>query len=57
MLPGDGTAEWTGSFLEEAFVPHVKNPAKGYLATANTEQVGTTLDNDPTNNDQSFVGL
>ena len=48
-LPGDGSAEWTGAFLEEAFIPHVKNPAKGYLATANTEQVGTTLDNDPTN--------
>ena len=49
VLPGDGSAEWTGAFLEEAFIPHVKNPAKGYLATANTEQVGTTLDNDPTN--------
>lgn len=49
VLPGDGSAEWTGAFLEEAFVPHVKNPAKGWLATANTEQVGTTLDNDPTN--------
>lgn len=48
-LPGDGSAEWTGAFLEEAFIPHVKNPMKGYLATANTEQVGTTLDNDPTN--------
>lgn len=49
VLPGDGSAEWTGKFLEESFVPHVKNPMKGYLATANTEQVGTTLDNDPTN--------
>ncbi len=48
-LPGDGTAEWTGAMLEEAFVPHAKNPPKGWLATANTEQVGTTLDNDPTN--------
>ena len=48
-LPGDGSAEWTGAYLEDAFIPHVKNPAKGYLATANTDQVGTTLDNDPTN--------
>ena len=48
-LPGDGSAEWTGAFLEDAFIPHVKNPAKGFLATANTDQVGTTLDNDPTN--------
>ena len=36
-----------GAFLEDAFIPHVKNPPKGYLATANTEQVGSTLDNDP----------
>ena len=49
VLPGDGSAEWTGAFLEEAFVPHAKNPAKGYLATANTDQVGNTHDNDPTN--------
>lgn len=49
VLPGDGSAEWTGAFLDEAYVPHQKNPPKGWLATANTEQVGTTLDNDPTN--------
>ncbi len=47
--PGDGTAEWTGAFVEDAFIPHIKNPPKGYLATANTEQVDTTFDNDPTN--------
>jgi penicillin G amidase len=49
VLPGDGSAEWTGAFLDEAYVPHQKNPPKGWLATANTEQVGTTDDNDPTN--------
>lgn len=49
VQPGDGSAEWTGQYLEDAFIPHVKNPQKGYIATANTEQVGTTLDNDPTN--------
>jgi penicillin amidase len=49
VLPGDGSAEWTGAFLDEAYVPHQKNPPKGWLATANSEQVGTTLDNDPTN--------
>jgi penicillin amidase len=49
VLPGDVSSEWTGAYLEDAFIPHVKNPAKGYVATANTEQVGTTLDNDPTN--------
>ncbi len=46
VLPGDGTAEWTTP-LEEAFMPHVKNPAAGFLATANADQAGVTLDNDP----------
>ena len=39
VLPGDGSAEWTGAFLDEAYVPHQKNPPQGWLATANTEQV------------------
>jgi penicillin amidase len=47
--PGDGTAEWTGQFLDEAYVPHVKNPPEGYIGTANGDPVGTTLDNDPSN--------
>jgi penicillin amidase len=49
VLPGDGSAEWTGGDLEEAYVPHVKNPAQGFIATANADQVGVTLDNDPSN--------
>ena len=48
VLPGDGSAEWTG-VLDEAFVPHVKNPPKAYVGTANGDQVGLTLDNDPSN--------
>jgi len=48
VLPGDGSAEWTGN-LEEAYVPHVKNPSQGFVATANADQVGVTLDNDPSN--------
>jgi penicillin amidase len=48
VLPGDGTAEWTGD-LEEAYIPHVKNPSQGFIATANADQVGVTLDNDPSN--------
>ena len=46
---GDGSAEWTGQFLDEAYVPHVKNPTQGYVGTANGDQVGGTLDNDPSN--------
>ena len=45
--PGDGTAEWSGQFLDEAFVPHVKNPPQAYVGTANGDQVGDTLNNDP----------
>lgn len=46
--PGDGSAEWTG-FLADGLVPWVKNPAKGYIATANNDPIGDTLDNDPSN--------
>ena len=48
VLPGDGTAEWTG-FLADGLVPWVKNPEKGYVSTANNDPIGDTLDNDPTN--------
>lgn len=47
--PGDGTAEWTGQFLQEAYVPHIKNPPLAYVGTANGDQIGDTLDNDPSN--------
>lgn len=45
---GQGGAEWTG-FLQEAYVPQALNPSAGFIATANADQVGTTLDNDPGN--------
>ncbi len=48
LLPGDGTAEWTGFWADDA-VPWAKNPHQGFLATANGDQVGGTLDNDPGN--------
>ncbi len=48
VLPGDGTAEWTG-FLADDLVPWARNPAKGYIATANNDPIGDTLDNDPSN--------
>ena len=60
VLPGDGSSEWTGS-LEESFLPHVKNPPKAYVGTANGDQIGHTLDNDPSNDrlpngDPMFLG-
>ncbi len=46
VLPGDGTAEWTND-LDEAYVPHIKNPSQQFVASANADQVGVTLDNNP----------
>ncbi len=48
VLPGDGSAEWNG-FLGSDLVPWEKNPAVGFLATANNDNIGDTLDNDPSN--------
>lgn len=46
VLPGDGSAEWKG-YLSEANVPHAKNPASHYIATANAQQVPRVAPNDP----------
>lgn len=54
VLPGDGTAEWEG-FVPETKIPHALNPEKGYIVTANNDQVGTTLDND-TLDDEYYLG-
>jgi penicillin amidase len=48
VLPGDGTTEWTG-FLPDGLVPWQKDPAAGYMSTANNDPIGNTLDNDPSN--------
>lgn len=48
VLPGDGSCEWTG-FLEERYIPHDLNPAKGFIATANNDLIGTTADDNPFN--------
>jgi penicillin amidase len=48
ILPGDGTADWTG-YLPGRLVPWEKNPSAGFLSTANNDPIGNTLDNDPSN--------
>lgn len=48
VLPGDGSCEWEG-WMSDRYMPHALNPAKGYLATANADPVGTTFDGDPIN--------
>ncbi|MEZ4360482.1 MAG: penicillin acylase family protein [Kofleriaceae bacterium] len=48
ILPGDGSAEWQER-LSSRYVPHAINPRSGYLATANSDPVGATFDNNALN--------
>lgn len=48
VQPGDGSCKWEG-MLDEGFVPHAIDPAKGYLVTANADPVGETFDGNPLN--------
>ncbi|BAS27571.1 penicillin acylase family protein [Limnochorda pilosa] len=43
--------------LPEDGMPHVVNPASGFVVTANNDPVGTTLDNDPLNERQPSGGI
>ncbi len=54
VLPGTGGYEW-GEDLDPAFIPHDQNPARGYIATANQDNVGVTDDGNPCN-DAYFLG-
>ena len=47
-MPGDGSCEWMGDVPLEQ-LPQARDPAVGYIVTANNDAVGTTLDNDPLN--------
>lgn len=46
ILPGDGSAEWTG-YLDDRLLPQAEDPVSGYVASANNDPLGTTLDNNP----------
>ena len=50
VLPGDGTAEWTGE-MSPRYIPHVINPPPphDYIATANADPVGATFDGNALN--------
>ncbi len=52
-LPGTGEYEWIGRLADED-IPHAKNPASGWLATANQDSVGTNKDGNPFN-DEHFL--
>lgn len=55
VLPGDGTCEWAADFAPAADLPQDANPARGYIATANNDPVGTTDDGNPLN-DPLYIG-
>ncbi len=56
-MPGTGEAEWLTDaqghtlWLPEEKIPQAFNPPEGFLATANNDQIGNTLDNDPLNDE------
>ncbi len=54
VLPGTGDYEW-GDDLDPRFIPHDQNPARGYIATANQDNVGVTDDGNPCN-DGHYIG-
>lgn len=45
-LDGSGSCEWTG-FIADADLPQAKDPAAGFIATANNDITGALLDNNP----------
>jgi penicillin amidase len=46
-MPGfDGSCEWTGR-IPDAELPQARNPAAGFVATANTDILGLTADGNP----------
>lgn len=54
ILPGTGGYEWGGDLGDE-FIPHDMNPARGYIATANQDNVGVTRDGNVCN-DGHYIG-
>jgi penicillin amidase len=48
VLPGTGEYEWTGRLADDD-IPWDQNPERGWIATANQDGVGHTLDGNPFN--------
>lgn len=49
-----GDHEW-GADLEDRYIPHEVNPARGYIATSNQDNIGVTADGNPCN-DPYYLG-
>ena len=54
VLPGQGGHEWVGD-LDSRFIPHDRDPARGFVATANQDNVGVNDDGNPCN-DAHYIG-
>jgi penicillin amidase len=60
-MSGTGDAEWLADtqgntlWLPDDHIPQATNPPEGFLSTANNDQIGTTLDNDPLNDPVYFA--
>ncbi|MFO0747502.1 MAG: penicillin acylase family protein [Myxococcota bacterium] len=55
-MPGDTSdCAWDG-FVPRSAIPQAKNPAKGYLVTANADPVGVSFDNDPFDDGDYYIG-
>jgi penicillin amidase len=54
VLPGTGEYEWI-DMLSDQFLPHDQNPAKGFIATANNDGVGSISDGNPFDDDH-YIG-
>ncbi|MFO0709855.1 MAG: penicillin acylase family protein [Sandaracinus sp.] len=54
VLPGQGEHEW-GADLDSTLVPHDRDPSRGWIATANQDNVGVTNDGNPCN-DPHYLG-
>ncbi len=54
VLPGTGEYEWTGD-MSDRYIPHVLDPAQGFVVTANADEVGVTQDGNPFN-DAQYIG-
>ncbi|MFK7999240.1 MAG: penicillin acylase family protein [Polyangiales bacterium] len=66
VLPGTGEYEWLREanealgandrgFLESSLLPQLRNPASGFIATANADPVGVTDDGNPFDSDY-YIG-
>ncbi len=53
-VPGDGRFEWDGA-IPEADLPQIRNPARGFIATANSDMTGQLYDGIPYNDGLRYI--